>query len=140
MSYGTQKHYSDIRRILIWTLILNWAVALAKIIYGLLSRCTSMAADGFHSLSDGASNIISLIGIHFACQPEDSDHPYGHKKYETLFSLGIAALLFTLSFNLIREGVTRIYKPVIPRVDIISFAVMIITMAINYLVMKYEHK
>lgn len=135
-----QKHYRNIRRILILVLVLNWAVALAKILYGLLSRCASMTADGFHSLSDGASNIIGIIGIHLACQPQDKDHPYGHKKYETFFSLGIAILLFLVSFNLAKEGIARLYTPVIPRIDIKSFIVMIVTMAINFWVMHYERK
>jgi cation diffusion facilitator family transporter len=99
-----------------------------------------MTADGFHSLSDGASNIVGLIGIHFACQPTDKDHPYGHRKYETLFSLGIAALLFLVCFNLFKEGLKRIYNPVIPQADIKSFVVILITMGINFWVMNYEYK
>ena len=135
-----QEHYGRIRRILIIVLALNWSVALAKIIYGLLSRCESMTADGFHSLADGTSNIVGLIGIHFACQPIDADHPYGHKKYETLFSLGIAALLFLLCFNLFKEGVKHIFNPAIPESSISSFVVMLITMGINFWVMNYEYK
>lgn len=140
MDTDIQKHYRGIRRILILVLVLNWAVALAKILYGLFSHCQSMTADGFHSLSDGASNIVGLIGIHFACQPTDKDHPYGHKKYETLFSLGIAAMLFILSFNLIKEGLNHIGNPVSPQVDIRSFLIMVVTVAINFWVMHYERK
>jgi cation diffusion facilitator family transporter len=134
------QHYSRIRNILVWVLFLNWAVAAVKIIYGLTSRCVSMTADGFHSLSDGTSNVICLVGIRFACQPKDRDHPYGHKKYETLFSLVIAGLLFIVSFNLFKEGVSRIHKPGAPSVDITSFAVMLITLAVNIWVMRYEHR
>jgi len=140
MNTDAREHYSRIRRILILVLILNWLVALAKILYGLFSRCASMTADGFHSLSDGASNIIGIIGIHFACQPQDLDHPYGHKKYETFFSLGIAALLFLVCFNLLKEGVRRLYNPIVPRVDIKSFIIMAFTLGINFAVMKYEYK
>ncbi len=135
-----QEHYRRIRYILIIILVLNWGVALAKIIYGLFSRCASITADGFHSLSDGAANVIGLIGIAFASQPKDSDHPYGHRKYETFFSLGIAAALFILAFNLAKGGVERIYHPVLPKIDIKSFAVMLITLGINIWVMKYEYK
>jgi len=140
MNPTIQEHYRRIRRILILVLVLNWAVALAKILYGLFSHCQSMTADGFHSLSDGASNIVGLIGIHFACQPTDKDHPYGHKKYETLFSLGIAVFLFLVCFNLFKEGLKRIYNPVIPEADVRSFVVMLITMGVNFWVMNYEHK
>lgn len=133
-------HYNKIRYILILVLLLNWAVALAKILYGLTTRCTSMFADGLHSLSDGASNIVGIIGIHFACQPIDTDHPYGHKKYETLFSLGIACLLFILSFNLAREGIRRLYHPIAPEINAFSFVIMLATMAINFWVMHYEYR
>ncbi len=135
-----EQHYSRIRYVLILGLAFNWAVAIAKIIYGLISRCSSMTADGFHSLSDGTSNIIGLIGIHFACQPKDIDHPYGHKKYETFFSLGIAVLLLLVCFSLFKEGVKGLYHPVIPQVDFNSFIIMFITIGINFWVMNYEYK
>ncbi|MDP2831017.1 MAG: cation diffusion facilitator family transporter [Candidatus Omnitrophota bacterium] len=140
MNVDLAKHYQKIRKILIIVLALNWAVALAKIIYGLSSRCFSMTADGFHSLSDGTSNVIGLIGIHFACQPVDKDHPYGHKKYETLFSLGIAGMLFLVSFNLLKAGWQRLHHPILFQADWGSFAVMLITLAVNIYVMRYEYR
>jgi len=140
MKTTIQEHNSKIRYILAIVLILNWLVALAKVIYGIFTKCESMAADGFHSLSDGASNIIGMIGIHFACQPTDKDHPYGHRKYETLFSLIIAALLFILAFNLAKQGIIHLRTPSFPQVDIRSFIVMLVTMAVNLWVMKYEGK
>jgi cation diffusion facilitator family transporter len=136
---GVQAHFRQIRRILLTILILNWLVAAAKIIYGLSTNFTSMAADGFHSLSDGAGNIISLIGIHFAGQPRDKQHPYGHRKYETLFAMGIAGLLFILAFNLFKAGVMRIQHPGTPRIEWASFLVMIGTLAINFFVVRYEY-
>lgn len=135
-----KEHYAKIKNVLIGVLLLNWAVALAKIIYGLISRCVSMKADGFHSLADGAANIIGIVGIIAACQPTDADHPYGHKKYETLAALGIAALLFIVAFNLLREGIMRIITPIAPSIDTASFVIMITTMCINFAVMRYEHK
>ena len=140
MDETSGTHYRKIRFILIWVLALNWLVAFAKIAYGIFSQCASITADGFHSLSDGTSNIIGLIGIHFASQPTDADHPYGHKKYETLFSLIIAALLFIVAFNLFKQGLERIGRPVIPQIDGRSFLVMIITLIINTWVMRYERQ
>jgi len=140
MKISLQEHYNQIKRILLWILILNWAVAGAKILYGMLTHCASMTADGFHSLADGASNIVGLIGITIACQPRDANHPYGHRKYETFFSLCIAGLLGIVCFRLIEEGIKRLYNPVIPRIDAISFIVMLVTLSINLLVMTYEHK
>ncbi len=134
------KNYHNIRLVLIWTLALNWLVAIAKIICGLIIRSSSMTADGFHSLSDGASNIIGLIGIHFASQPKDKDHPYGHRKYETFFALGIAFLLFLVAIGIVHESLSRFANPILPQINAISFIIMILTTLVNFIVMYYENK
>jgi len=140
MNNDFRAHYNKIKIILIWILALNWLVAIAKIIFGFISRTSSITADGFHSLSDGASNIVCLVGIYFAGQPTDRDHPYGHKKYETFFSIAIASILFLVAFELIQGAVRRIFNPVIPKIDIYSFIVMVTTMIINIAVMSYENR
>jgi cation diffusion facilitator family transporter len=97
-----------------------------------------MTADGFHSFSDGSSNVIGLVGIWIASRPIDENHPYGHKKYETLTSIGIAILLFLVCMNVVKEGVFRFFHPVSPEVNWGSFLVMGITLLINVAVMVYE--
>ncbi len=136
----SRSRFQQIRRVLIYTLILNWGVAVAKLIYGWLIRSASMKADGFHSLSDGSSNLIGLIGIWVASRPIDRTHPYGHKKFETLASVAISGLLFLASLNVIREGIDRFIHPVVPRVALPAFFVMMATMAVNFFVMVYEHR
>ncbi len=140
MTNDIKIHYNKVRGVLLIVLILNWAVALAKILYGRFIHAFSITADGFHSLADGTSNIIGIVGIYLACQPVDKEHPYGHKKYETFFSLIIAVLLFYISFELIRQGIKRISNPVMPNIDAISFAIMVVTLAVNMLVMRYEYR
>ena len=139
MTVDPKKHYNRIRQLLVVILVLNWGVAIAKMVLGFATRCQSMTADGFHSLSDGASNIIGLVGIALSSKPVDEDHPYGHRKYETFFSLGIAALLFLVAINLVREGFEKIWHPVVTEVNLMSFVVMLATMAVNITVMKYEY-
>jgi cation diffusion facilitator family transporter len=134
------NHYRLVQRVLWIVLALNWLVAVAKIVFGLISPASSMTADGFHSLSDGISNLIGLVGIYFSSQPRDEDHPYGHKKFETLFALGIAAMLLMVAFNLARGGVHRITNPITPTVDLSSFVVMLVTLIVNVLVMTYEYR
>lgn len=128
-----------IRQTLYLVLILNWAVALAKIIFGFWIKSSSMTADGFHSFSDGSSNIVGLVGMWFAAQPIDKEHPYGHKKYETFYSLAIAILLFLVCISIIHTGIERLKNPIIPDVNIYSFIIMLITMSINIWVMVYEY-
>jgi cation diffusion facilitator family transporter len=136
----SEDRFRQIRHILFYILILNWGVASAKLFYGWLIHSASMTADGFHSFSDGSSNIIGLFGIWVASRPVDETHPYGHKKYETLTSVGISVLLFLVCFNVVREGVLRFLHPVIPEVNVKSFLVMGVTLAVNIGVMIYENR
>lgn len=131
---------AKIKQTLFMVLVLNWAVALAKIIFGFWIKSASMAADGFHSFSDGCSNIIGLAGIRSAAQPVDKQHPYGHKKYETFYSLIIAILLFIVCFNTIHVGLERIKKPLSLSVNTPGFVVMLITIAVNIMVVSYEYR
>lgn len=135
----TDNKYVQIRNILIWVLILNWAVAFAKILYGHITKSLSMFADGLHSLSDGSSNIIGLFGIFIASRPKDTEHPYGHRKYETLTAMGIAMILFFIAFNVIKRSIDRFIHPIVPEVNIVSFIVMVVTLLINVAVMRYEY-
>jgi len=137
---SSEERYLKIRRVLIYVLFLNWGVAAAKLFYGWLTRSASMTADGFHSFSDGSSNIIGLIGIWIASRPIDETHPYGHRKYETLTSIGISILLSLVCFNVVREGVLRFLHPIVPQVNVNSFLVMGITLVINIAVMIYENR
>lgn len=133
-------NFKKIRNVLIFVMFLNWAVALAKVAYGLITKCASMTADGFHSFSDSCSNIVGLIGIWYASQPIDKEHSYGHKKYETFSSIIIAILLFLIAFDIFRSGITRLFHPIIPHVTVLSFVIMAITVAVNSWVVFYEKK
>jgi len=129
-----------IRRVLIYTLILNSAVSVAKIIYGYISNSIAMTSDGFHSLFDGISNIIGLAGIWIASHPPDERHPYGHKKYETLFTVIIAVMIFAACFQIIRQVYHSIVEHSKTEVTTASFVVMLATMCVNIFVAGYESR
>ncbi|HHT10544.1 MAG TPA: cation diffusion facilitator family transporter [Atribacter sp.] len=133
-----QARYYAIRNVLLGILILNWGVALTKLLYGRFIGSASMVADGFHSLSDGASNIIGLIAISISVRPADVNHPYGHKKFESFASIAIALLLFIVSIDILRGAVGRLGKPVVPEVTISSFIVMAIVLLVNIIVVRFE--
>jgi cation diffusion facilitator family transporter len=132
--------YKSISNVLWIILFLNFIVAAAKIVMGTMINSGSMTADGFHSLTDGSSNVIGLIGIGAASKPIDKDHPYGHKKYETLTGLFIVGMLVFLGFKIISEAITKFMNPVTPEISTASFVVMFVTLCINIFVTRYEHR
>jgi cation diffusion facilitator family transporter len=132
--------YKQAGRVLVYALLLNWLIALAKLIYGVLTSSASMMADGFHSFADGANNIVGLVGFFISAKPVDKTHPYGHEKYETLTALGTGGILLLLAFEIIKGAFQRFRDPVAPHVNPGSFIVMVVTIAINIFVMIYEHR
>ena len=110
--------YTPVRRVLWQVLWLNLLVAFAKMGCGLWIGSVSLMADGFHSLFDGLSNVIALIGLWVAAHPADDNHPYGHRKFETLATVGIST----------------------PAVNAVAYGVVFATFAINWFVYRYEQR
>ena len=133
------QKFRKVQRVLVYVLILNLAVAFAKIVYGNLTGALSMSADGYHSLFDGTSNIIGLAGSAIAAHPPDKEHPYGHQKYETVASFFIALLLIFVGVEIFQNALKRFLIPNMPEVTAVSFLVVLGTMGINYLVTRYEY-
>jgi cation diffusion facilitator family transporter len=131
-----QSH--GVRRVLWITLALNLAVALGKVVVGYLSGSLAMAADGYHSLVDGANNVIGLIVAAFAFRPPDPDHPYGHRKFETAATTVIGAALLALAGQIAGSALGRGRALEPPEITLVSWAVMAATMAVNVFVSAYE--
>ena len=81
--------YAAVARVLVSVLVLNLLVATAKIVFGYTSGAISILSDGFHSLTDAGSNVVGLVGVRAAGRPPDEDHPYGHRKYETVAAAAV---------------------------------------------------
>ena len=77
---------------------------MAKIVLGYASGAISILSDGFHSLADAASNVVGLVGIHAARQPPNADHPYGHRKYETVPAAALTIFLLLLLVEVLRNA------------------------------------
>lgn len=129
-----------IKEVLWLILFANLAVAAVKIVVGHLIQSASLTADGFHSVTDGVSNIVGLIGIQVASQPLDENHPYGHRKYEFLTGLFIGFMLLVIALIVLNEAISKFTDPVIPNVTLESLLALIATLAINVFVCIYEYR
>lgn len=119
-------------------LFLNLAVAGAKLVLGYATGAVSVISDGFHSVTDSAANVMGLVGLRASRKPPDEDHPYGHHKFETLAAAGILVFLFVVVMEVGRTAIVRLMGGGTLRVTALSFGVMIATLAINLVVVRYE--
>lgn len=135
-----QERVRRIRRVLLWILVANWAVAAAKVIVGLIADSAAVTADGFHSFIDGSSNIIGLVAVVAAARPADEDHPYGHGKFEALASLAIGAMVGIGMLELGRMAFDALLHDQHPVVSTRMVMVMVVTLGVNLAVTIFERK
>jgi cation diffusion facilitator family transporter len=130
--------YDDVVRVLWRVLAANLAVALAKIALGYATGTVSILSDGFHSLTDTASNVVALVGVGVARRPPDADHPYGHRKFETMASVGILVFLILVLVQVLSSSADRLLHGGTPRVFPEGIGLMLVTLAVNLFVVSYE--
>jgi cation diffusion facilitator family transporter len=131
---------SRIARVLWAIFALNLLVALAKLIYGYRSGAIAITADGMHSLMDAAANLIGLVGIGVAQRPADSNHPYGHRKYETFAALAVAVMMFMGCYEIVSRALERLRDPRLPDIDAAGYAVLASTLVVNTFVAAVEKR
>ena len=132
-------NFQEIGKVLIRILVLNWLVAFIKIGVGLFSGAISILADGVHAFFDGVSNILGLIGIKIAQRPPDSKYPYGYRKYEAIATLGIFGFLIFTVLKFSESIYQRIIEPFQPEINFLILGILASTLAVDYLVAKYEY-
>jgi len=96
-----------VQRLIILEGLANLLVLLAKLFVGLSTGSLAILADAIHSLTDVANNIVAWIVIRFSALPADREHPYGHRKFETMAVFGLATLLAVLAFEIAKNAITK---------------------------------
>jgi cation diffusion facilitator family transporter len=135
------SRYSEVSRVLWQVFVLNLVVAVAKIAFGYASGAVSILSDGFHSLTDSAANVVGLVGIKFSQRPPDADHPYGHRKYETVAAAAVTVFLLLVVVEVLRNAFASLSGRSQPHeIGFASISVMVVTVAINLTVVAYESR
>ena len=91
-----EKFASDNRRIRAVTylgIFINIGLAFVKLVVGTIAGSMALFADGVHSFSDVATDIVVLLGVRFGSKEPDTKHPYGHGRIETFSTVVVAVIL-----------------------------------------------
>ena len=92
-------------------IVCNLLLAAGKLAVGILSGAVSITADAMNNLTDAASSILTLVGFKLAEKPADSEHPYGHARFEYLSGLAVAGLILVIGFELGRTSLDKLLHP-----------------------------
>ncbi|MFA5560755.1 MAG: cation diffusion facilitator family transporter [Acholeplasmataceae bacterium] len=89
-------------------LFINLALALIKIIFGLLGQTQALFSDGLNALSDVFISVTMLFGVKMSLKEPDQDHPYGHEKFEGIAYFVLAIVFLLTAGYIIYNGVSSI--------------------------------
>ncbi|MCD8029074.1 MAG: cation diffusion facilitator family transporter [Erysipelotrichaceae bacterium] len=115
------KNYEDVESIeirerygtlcSILSIICNGIMVVFKLLFGYITGSVAIQADGFNNLSDMGSNLASLFGFKLASKHPDSEHPYGHGRYEYIMGLVISFLILMVALTSLKDSIVKIFYP-----------------------------
>ena len=92
----------------VWGIVLNLILFALKMLAGVLANSVSVLADAFNNLSDAGSSLVTLFGFKAASKKADSDHPFGHGRYEYIAGLVVSVLIVVMGVEFIKSSVSKI--------------------------------
>lgn len=131
----------QITRVTLIGSIVNLILTAIKITAGVVGKSDAMIADGIHSLSDLASDIVVLIFVPIAGKAKDKDHQYGHGKFETLATLVVSLILMVVAIRLVASSAKSIISAlsgnILPKPGYIALAAAIISIVSKEILYQY---
>ncbi|MCM1551546.1 MAG: cation diffusion facilitator family transporter [Butyrivibrio sp.] len=110
---------------------LNLLLFGGKFIAGLLSGSIAITADAFNNLSDAGSSIVTLFGFKLSGQKPDSDHPFGHGRFEYISGLVVAFLILLMAFELFKNSFVKIIHPEKPECSTLVVAILLVSICVK---------
>ncbi|MEM3737696.1 MAG: cation diffusion facilitator family transporter [Candidatus Bathyarchaeia archaeon] len=135
---ATTPRNIKIKRTLVLALAGNITSAAIKFTFGISAGSIALISDAFHSLFDSFSSVIGIYGNSLSQKPPDFDHPYGHQKFEYATALVITTMMAVAGFNIISQAIERVLLGIVPNITSLSFAAVIVSLAISLIVSTYE--
>ena len=86
----------------------NTALTTFQLFAGIFAGSQAMISDAIHSLSDGLSTILVIIGVKLGAKKPDAGHQYGHERFESVAAILLSAILVVTGAAIGWGGIQRI--------------------------------
>ena len=120
------SHQADSIKSIIYALVANFTIAVAKLAAAFITNSGSMLAEGIHSLADCGNQLLLLLGIRKAKLAPDDEHPLGYGKSIYFWSFIVAIMLFSMGglFS-VYEGIHKLQEPTPIDAPLIAIGVLV---------------
>ena len=104
----TNRKTRDIHIAAIIAITGNAALAVIKIITGMLTKSGALLGDGIDSSTDVLIGIMTLIVVRIISKPADTQHPWGHGRAETIATAFLSFVIFFAGAQLIVNSAAKL--------------------------------
>jgi len=98
------KRYRAAKKATLVGALVNLLLGSLKIAVGFIGHSHALIADGLHSFSDLLTDALVVWASRFGSEKADKEHPYGHGRIETAFTVGLAVLLTAVGAGIVWDA------------------------------------
>lgn len=100
-----------LRRNTVIGLAASLALAVGKLIAGLLGHSSALVADAVESIADSIGSVVVWWGLTLGQRAPDARHPYGYGRAETLAALTVGGLLLVAAGFIVVRALEQMATP-----------------------------
>jgi cation diffusion facilitator family transporter len=119
---------------------MNFLMAALKIIVGKIGYSQALVADGLHSLSDLVSDALVFLAARASIQHPDSEHPYGHRRIETIATILIGLILLAVAGTLLTDTLIELIRHTFSKPTLTVVVIAILSIIINEWLFHYSKR
>lgn len=128
-----------ILRTLAICLLASTGIGILKLLYGYSTDSLAFVADGVHSLFDSCATLTGMFSVFLSSRPPDEEHPYGHRKYETVAALALGLILVFAAYEVGHAAYERISSPNhVPNTSFGGIAIVLVSLIVSLAVSRFE--
>jgi len=129
--FSTQQRNQIITRVTIVSATMNTLLAIFKVIVGYFGHSQALLADGIHSFSDLITDGLVLIASRMGAQSPDKEHPYGHRRIETIGAIILAVIVILVGLGIAYDTLHHLIQQTHEKPHLPVIIVAIISILIN---------
>lgn len=92
-------------------MVINAALAIIKLVAGIVGNTYALVADAVESTADIFSSLVVWGGLRVASRDPDEDYPFGYGKAESVSAVVVSMMLLTAAIGIAFEAVLEIRTP-----------------------------
>jgi cation diffusion facilitator family transporter len=122
-----------VARLSVWS---NSFLVALKLTVGLMMGSVSVLSEAIHSGMDLVAALVARYSVKRSAEPADSDHAYGHGKFENLSGFLEGVLIFAAAAIIVYEATRRLFNVTEVEMLTAGMAVMAVSAGVNIVVSR----